>query len=131
MHANGTARLDYSDSFNSDLCAELMSAIEAGLGQAPGALAGRSGANPQATLRQVMRVIAVESGFDVRCVASVSGCTRMAVATAATALKNRIERQKRGVWKRDRQPIEPVLAKAREAAHAWLANGKAIINGRK
>jgi hypothetical protein len=106
-------KLDFVASFDADKCASLVAEVadEFGL-RLDDVVRRKVGGEPEKTLRQVARVVAVEAGFAPRCVAAACGCTEGAVRQAAQALDRRAK-SKAGA------ALAPVLERARQAAGRW------------
>ena len=125
-HNGSVSPLDFVDAFDEAKCNSLLFAVAAAFGMELVACSSKSGCDPAKTVRQVARKVAVEAGFDPRCVAACCGCSVAAARSVGHAIDIRIEMQEMPSAKARRgaaaAPLRPVLERARVAAEAWKQN---------
>lgn len=113
MNTTTHCKLDYSAAFDAAACRSLMEAVLASCGANPKILCHKRMGEPQITYRQVAKTLALEAGFDVRCIAAVADCAGTTVTYAKQAVERRLARDG------ERAPLAPVLERARGAAKKW------------
>ncbi len=120
--------LDYEAAFDQPSCRSLLERLLSLHGPVGAALERRTLREPESTYRLVARAVALEQGFDSKCVAAVSNCTAAAVTYAPKALAHRLAcgSVARRLGSGAAHPLAPVLERARAEAAAWRKDSNHI-----